>query len=107
MLWPRYIWHKVTADYAGLFFRAEGGDSAAFGTTQADNSPRLSSVKHSCCKKDFSDEINLKPGEWSQWFFTAHAGNPVSGIIEQTSFLVSSGEVRPRNQAIRIFKRIA
>jgi len=33
------IWKDVTSDYAGLFFRAEGGGSEAFGTLQNENFP--------------------------------------------------------------------
>jgi hypothetical protein len=43
-LWSMVEWKDVTSDYAGLFFRAEGGNSFPFGQTQSSDSPRLSSV---------------------------------------------------------------
>ena len=33
-LWPNTEWESVTEKYAGLFFRAEGGQSAPFGRKQ-------------------------------------------------------------------------
>lgn len=41
-LWGQFsTWTEITSDYAGLFFRAEGGNSAAFGTNQAEGLPNL------------------------------------------------------------------
>lgn len=33
-LWPNMIWSDVSFQYAGLFFRVLGGDSAHFNVTQ-------------------------------------------------------------------------
>ncbi len=44
-LWSMVEWKDVTSDYAGLFFRAEGGRSAVFGEIQPENAPTLSSVE--------------------------------------------------------------
>ncbi len=38
-LWPIVEWKDVTLDYAGLFFRAEGGNSESFGKLQTGNAP--------------------------------------------------------------------
>ncbi|CAG2111541.1 unnamed protein product [Medioppia subpectinata] len=41
-LWPKYTWEDVTSNYAGHFFRAEGGGSLGFEQgTQSENAPRL------------------------------------------------------------------
>ncbi len=37
-IWPNIEWEDITLEYAGLFFRAEGGNSSKFGELQADNS---------------------------------------------------------------------
>lgn len=34
----------MTENYAGRFFRAEGGDSDVFGVIQEDNAPRVTNV---------------------------------------------------------------
>ena len=33
-LWPNTQWNNVSPNYAGLFFRAEGGNASSFGTIQ-------------------------------------------------------------------------
>jgi hypothetical protein len=101
-LWSMVEWKDVTSDYAGHFFRAEGGGSAAFGLTQEDNSPRLTSI----ATQDGFDvpiwkSVNTVPGQWSPRIETA--GN--SGTLRSLKFFLSSGEVRPRNKAVRIWKR--
>jgi hypothetical protein len=103
-LWPTVEWTDVTSDYAGLFFRAEGGWSAAFGVTQNENSPRLTDVQQSP-SNSWQDHVQISPNnEWSSWVYS---GDTVEKRIYATAqrFKVSSGEVRPRNKAIRIWKR--
>jgi len=104
-LWSTVEWKDVTSDYAGLFFRAEGGGSLAFGQIQDENSPRLTSINGLQRQFDIGlpGQLNIQPGVLSQSIYTGGqdpAGNEVS-----LKFLVSPGEVRPRNQAIRIWKR--
>ncbi|CAG2171721.1 unnamed protein product [Oppiella nova] len=72
-LWPGYTWADVTGQYAGLFFRAEGGSSLPFnGGAQGEDAPSV-------------DEPY-----WVEYF----------------KVKVSGGEVRPKNQAIRIWERV-
>lgn len=101
-IWSIVEWSEVTAEYAGLFFRAEGGNSSTFGSTQQDNSPRLTNVQTSILNTaNWSGNIVANgvvspaissgaSGGWTHW-----------GV----SFAVSSGEVRPRNTAVRMWKR--
>ena len=80
-----------------------GGGSAHFEVTQEENAPRLTSAK---C--DFGYSIGAKesmpiiPGTWSPGIFS---GSNTLNNQHSTSFYVSSGEVRPRNKAVRIWKR--
>lgn len=96
-------WTEVTDQYAGLFFRAAGEGSAEFGTIQEENSPRLTSV---------NGRLVINSPAASVVF-------PVNGGVSPTvsvgatggashwgmSFTASSGEVRPRNTAMRIWMR--
>ncbi|CAG2108166.1 unnamed protein product [Medioppia subpectinata] len=104
-LWPAYTWSDVTVTYAGQFFRAEGGGSLAFGKgVQADFAPRLASKQRKDGGDTWEYSLDMKPGVWTEWIYSGTAISGGTGIFNR--YLVSSGEVRPLNQAIRIFKRI-
>lgn len=102
-IWRTATWLDITYEYAGLFFRVLGGGSENFGVTQEENSPRLTNVQMTGV---FSQAtlVNVTPSEYSAWLSTGHqaSGNPHWGV----RFLVSGGEVRPRNEAVRIWKRV-
>jgi hypothetical protein len=106
-LWPTVDWKEVTSDYAGLFFRVLGGGSATFEQIQEENSPRVSKVQNSNLvelnqvKEDSS--LSLPTGVWSNKIWTGQAPGHGSNIFLR--FSVSDGEVRPRNRAMRIWKR--
>jgi hypothetical protein len=101
------IWKDVTSDYAGLFFRAEGGGSEAFGTLQNENFPsRYIDQVHS--EKDYeSYDANLTTIGWSKKIYTGRGWDGAVGAVCGTRFHVTekNGEVRPRNMAIRVWKR--
>ena len=105
-LWPSLQWTEVTQSYAGLFFRAEGGNSSSYGQLQLASSPGLSRIYQ---EKDpngwFANDniidveqvkptVNLGTGMW------INSNDKLS-----LSFLVSNEEVRPINKAIKIWKR--
>jgi hypothetical protein len=95
-------WNDVTSNYAGLFFRAEGGGSEAFEKIQSENSPRLIGVdSHFLDNYQSRGPIQITPGKYSQWLSTGGSNAASSSI----NFLVSEGEVRPRNMVIRVWKR--
>ena len=111
-IWPKLNWENVTPKYAGLFFRAEGGNSIAFDNDieQGENSPRLTEVKHDVDVKN-SNHVQIKPGTWSKDLFTGKQDGlvlvkPHDPLTYTMKFMVSGGEVRPRNRAIRIWKRV-
>jgi hypothetical protein len=99
-IWPMVGWSDVSSNYAGLFFRAVGEGSEAFGQTQGENSPRL--IKADQGTSSYSTSMDIQPGAWSQYIYT---GDSTGSNHRGLQFLVSSGEVRPRNQAIRIWER--
>ncbi len=104
-LWPLVTWEDVTYNYAGLFFRAEGGNSASFGSNQASDSPRLSQVQ-------FYDDpdtgiVGVTSMQLGGWSSPVRSGTYVSSSQDKVAlrFLVSSGETRPTNTAVRIYMR--
>jgi len=100
-LWANVEWKDVTADYAGLFFRAEGENASPFGVIQEENAPRLIHVKRVEFQPS-ANEINiLSNGALSAIIDSDHTIKTDRGL----QFTVSGGEVRPRNKAMRIWKR--
>ena len=106
-LWPLMKWVDVTSEYAGLFFRAEGGDSRQFGKVQDDQTRRLTSVKsHSDGFDESNNKVEIVAGTRSPRIYT---GAAFSGYVTTNwalSFKVSDDEVRPKNTAIRMWKRV-
>lgn len=93
-------WTEITSQYAGLFFRVLGAGSAAFGSVQEENSPRLTDVA-SFAGSAPSGQVSVPIGSWS---FTIRSGGS-SGSLQAMQFRASGGEVRPRNGAVRIWRR--
>ena len=50
------------------------------------------------------NELVINPGDWSEQIYT---GKPGGTFKDGLRFMVSAGEVRPKNMAIRIWKRVA
>ncbi len=101
-IWPSTGWSDVSSQYDGVFFRANGGSSSSFGSVQDENSPRLTNILSRIDDGYRAFDINVPPGSWSPRItLGAWSGDNV-----QSQFLVSGGEVRPRNMAVRIWKRI-
>lgn len=100
-IWPQLSWKDISEDYQGLFFRVVGNGSASFGDVQEDNSPRLVRIKRVEASSYLDVAINAD-------------GRPSSPVDADDStwsdralqFTVSAGEVRPRNKAIKIWKRV-
>lgn len=101
-LWPTMKWTDVTSLYAGQFFRALGGDAAAWDEVQQSCAPRISSIDN-IESNAYSHSINLPTSGWSNRLFTGKW--ELTGTA--TRFNVASCEVRPINTAVRIWKRIA
>ena len=106
-LWPSLQWTEVTQQYAGLFFRAEGSGSLPFGQTQQDNAPHLVDIKYHY--QDYTGQlegkiVNMKTGEWNDVI----SGDMFAGSSHKLmhwNMHISEGDVRPKNMAIKIWKR--
>ncbi|XP_054158976.1 uncharacterized protein LOC128957266 [Oppia nitens] len=102
-IWPWIAWQDISPEYAGLFFRTLGSGSEPFGKVQSDNSPRLDSIssQHSYQIAWGSMPI-AADGQWSKHIYT---GDSYGKSESSLAFHTTGGEVRPRNVAIKIWKR--
>lgn len=96
-------WTEITAQYAGLFFRAAGEGSAEFGSVQEENIPKLTNVNGRLVltSPTSSVAIPVNGGTTPALSVGATGAQTHWGL----SFTVSSGEVRPRNTAVRVWMR--
>ena len=106
-LWPSLQWTEVTKQYAGYFLRAEGNGSLPFGQTQQDNAPHLLEIKYHY--KDNYDSlegktITLKPNDWTD-MMSGDMYVPSDHKLMHWNMHMSGGEVRPKNVAIKMWKR--
>ncbi|CAG2182018.1 unnamed protein product, partial [Oppiella nova] len=99
-IWPLFKWLDISHTYAGLFMRVLGGESAPFGRVQGSGAPRLASIKsyglHGVPSIDTHMEDIGADNKWSNGHYN---GFPVA-------FKVSKSEVRPKNIAIKVWKRV-
>lgn len=95
VLWKWAAWEQITALYEGHFFRAEGGNSAPFETSQLD-----SVQKHPILRNKYGFYARRGPGD--------DINDPFQGKwYKNNGDLRMSNETRPINYAVRIWQRIA
>ena len=105
-------WENVSAQFAGLFFRCEGGAAAAFGSTQTDGAPNITGTFGHAQFRAGPDggtfsgafyeasRLNDGFGDSSTW------NSPMVGFSASNSNgKYALAEVRPINSTIRIWKR--
>ena len=106
-LWPKLQWKDVTQQYAGLFFRAEGGGSERFGTTQASNQSHIFGMSVVTAeggtggRSIWGDIVKLNQSAWTfQELYVPHT------LIYAIRVYTTGGELRPKNTAIKMWKRV-
>ena len=112
-------WENISAQFAGQFFRCEGGNAATFGETQQGGAPNItgsmsvesnglaflanaSGLAVSGC---FVSPIMGTGGAAESAFIGRPIGINFSAANSDATY--SANEVRPYNSTIRIWKRIA
>lgn len=113
-LWPSATWNDVTDEYSGLFFRALGGNSESWGLEQNECAPRITEMeyKEKGSQRNTSNKWpspnTISANGWSSYGFAGYSyWNPHDQeFYEALRFNTADCEVRPKNQAIRIWKRI-
>jgi hypothetical protein len=109
-IWPNLVWKNVTSEYAGLFFRAEGGTAGEFGEEQGESTKRLRYVSNTYRSGEIGDWGNeeLVAGQWTSYRNTGRYGTNSGSVLltYQMDFYMSNDEVKPRNTAVRIWERV-
>lgn len=109
-------WENVSSIYAGLFFRAEGGAAAAFGSSQGGGAPNIVGFMGNVQMANWASTGAFYPngtdGNEYNWNEFRAGGSGQRGINMYFSAANSNGiysapEVRPINHTIRIWKRTA
>ena len=101
-IWPSTNWQEITSQYKNLFFRAEGDESGKFGQIQEESSPKLTDIRMNEDTNHCNAEYKPIPGVWKDDAIHLTGG----GDIQHIQFFVSNDKVRPKNTAIKIWKRI-
>ena len=113
-------WDNISNTYAGLFFRAEGGDAATFGETQTGGAPNIAGSM-SVENNNIPFLTNSASLNVSGCFASATMGNgatytgvpttrPIGVNFSAANANATYGaadEIRPANSTIRIWKRTA
>lgn len=109
-------WENVSAAYAGLFFRAEGGNAAAFGSNQGGGAPDIAGFMGIAQMSNWSSTgafyIGGDDGGQYNWNQFREGGSGQRGIYVYFSAARANGtysanEVRSVNSTVRIWKRTA
>ena len=112
-LWPSMTWTDISSEYEGVFFRVVGGGAGGFGVVQLENAPRLEMVhtgneKHKIQKihHDLTNNVSIPVTGWSDGVRTGDLSS-----IENAFYInfkhTDTAEVRPKNMAVKVYKRTA
>ena len=105
-LWANTKWSNVSPNYAGLFFRAEGGNASSFGNIQVEQTQAIFVKEEALLKNsDYNVEHTISSTYDAKGLRTGDNQN-ASALHFSLNFRHSTDEIRPRNQAIRIWIRI-
>ena len=115
-------WDNISNTYAGLFFRAEGGDAATFGETQTGGAPNIAGDSRAIGGGYYNGSVNVtgcfslqsvSSSTYYEQFATPTTGRPNSQkelILDASlsdTIYGAADEVRPVNSTIRIWLRTA
>jgi len=105
-LFPALKWEDISSEADGLFFRVTGGSAAEWGDVQDDCSPRINWAE--TASHDYpATSVQIPRSGWSGWFRTGQYGGHSNGYIPWRTRLNSADcEVRPKNLAVKLWKRV-
>jgi len=82
----------VSAAYAGVFFRVEGGGAGGFGEIQK-NVPRLESVEYTPNGEGVESAVGIVLGQTNAWLYSGLYHSEYYNTHESLRFTLSEGEV--------------
>lgn len=106
-------WENISSQYAGLFFRSEGGNAAAFGSTQGHGAPDISGYVDSVMHwqtPGYGGAFYAGGAQSGQnWYQSGsyQCAYQHSFVASRSNSTYTANEVRPVNSTIRIWKRTA
>lgn len=110
-LFPGTKWENISNQHAGRFFRVEGGNAASFGDQQADGLPNITGYAEMDVGGIYNNhnqggalyKYSLRKGLYGH--YETQVGNIGFDASRSNSLYGAATEVRPINEAIRIWKR--
>ena len=124
-LWSHYGWEDISSNYSGLFFRTLGKDSSTFGSVQEANQKSITNLEVSTRYTNYISQYNHQVVDVNdKGWYPREPSDDTSSRSPYTStsprsttssdyhyfktirFYISDGETRPRNTAIKLWKRI-
>ncbi len=108
-IWPSMTWTDISTQYSNVFFRVLGDKTASFGNVQEENVNKITNIisrygsygNVPSWGPSYMD-VTCPESGWSEWIWF---GNSEGGRSIFNQFYYSGGEVRPRNMAIKVWKR--
>ena len=104
-------WENISSQFAGQFFRCEGGNAAAFGGTQGGGAPNIQGTfgNSSTFQTVTGAFLSSSSGNGTVGGYSYAQGTVVVGFSAANSNAIygAADEIRPANSTIRIWKRTA
>lgn len=103
-------WQNISSQYAGEFFRAEGGDAAPFGQSQAEGLPNIEGNFIAYASGPFNGCFGNSTYNESVLFNTGNNNRAINlNFNARVSSLIygSSSHVTPKNSTVQVWKRIS
>ncbi len=122
-IWPWMSWTDISLQYDSTFFRVAGSKAETFGKTQPEATPFIDSVEYTNCQQVPSNDCaKLKTEDKYQWAQKIPLSGGWSGRVYSVNFYnngrtpanmydgalrfhVTPSEVRPKNMAVKVWKR--
>ena len=104
-------WENISAQFAGQFFRCEGGNAATFGETQTGGAPNIQGTvgNGSTFQTVTGAFLSSSSGNGTVGGYSYAQGTVVVGFsaADSNATYGAADEIRPANSTIRIWKRTA
>lgn len=112
-LWPKVApWLDISPSFAGTFFRVNGGGAEPFGKVQEEFIPHISQLNYTNIyifdeKPETSILMNFQMSDESSSLLISYSeAETVKNGFNAIKFKWTTGEVRPKNMAIKIWRRM-